>query len=199
MKWLLIAYCLFLSILAKSQLQTVSLNGTWQFKIDRYESGLKEGWHTANYPTLDWNPIQVPDNWDIENEYVDFAGIRTPKSVTGKSLVPVIRGKTDSIRNNLYYAYRQYQRAYRKGNFKLIEYVRAPDYDRLRGNHIAGSRVTQLFNISLDPWETYNLADFPEYGAKVADMRIEMRAKAKEFGDYPDEKRTTVDFWEYYD
>ena len=80
----------------------------------------------------------------------------------------------------------------------MIEYVRAPGYDRLRGDHIAGSRVTQLFNIMEDPWETFNLADFPEYQDQVVQMRQEIKAKAKEIGDLPDEKRTTVDFWAYF-
>ena len=138
-------------------------------------------------------------NYDIMPTICNITGIATPESVTGKSLVPVIQGKVDQIRDNMYYAYRQYQRAYRKADFKLIEYVRAPGYERFRGDHVAGSRVTQLFNISNDPWETLNLADFPEYSDQVAKMRKEMKATAIELGDSADEKRVNVDFWSYYD
>lgn len=85
-----------------------------------------------------------------------------------------------------YHAYRQHQRAYRKGDFKLIEYVRAPDKDRFIGEAITGSRVTQLFNISQDPWEAFNLADFPKYQEKIDTFRMEMRAAALRLGDTAD-------------
>ena len=137
-------------------------------------------------------------NYDIMPTVCELAGIPIPKSVTGKSLVPAIEGEVEQIRDHTYHAYRQHQRAYRKGDFKLIEYVRAPDSQRTRGDFVAGSRVTQLFNLANDPWETFNLADFPEYEAKVALMRKEMKEKAVELGDTADKKRSMVDFWEYY-
>ncbi|UZO82302.1 sulfatase-like hydrolase/transferase [Aquimarina sp. ERC-38] len=138
-------------------------------------------------------------NFDIMPTLCDMAGIKTPASVSGKSLLPLINNEVESVRTNLYYAYRQHQRAYRKGNFKLIEYVRAPDKNKKRGDIITGSRVTQLFDLSKDPWETFNLADFPEYAAKVVSMRNEMKSKATELGDTADGKRTSVDFWKYWD
>ena len=135
---------------------------------------------------------------DIMPTVCDLAGIPTPKTVSGKSLVPVINGEVEKIRDYTYHAYRQHQRAYRKGDFKLIEYVRAPDSHKNRGDFVAGSRVTQLFNVSKDPWETFNLADFPEYQEMVFSMRAEMKEKAIELGDEADGKRTMVDFWDYY-
>lgn len=135
---------------------------------------------------------------DIMPTICDLADIPTPKTVTGKSLVPVIEGKVEHIRSSTYHAYRQHQRAYRKGDYKLIEYVRAPDSDRNRGEIVAGSRVTQLFNLAHDPWETFNLADFPEYQAMVTEMRADMRKNAVELGDNADGQRTKVDFWDYY-
>ncbi|MEQ9290150.1 MAG: sulfatase-like hydrolase/transferase [Cyclobacteriaceae bacterium] len=137
-------------------------------------------------------------NYDIMPTLCDLAGIATPGSVTGKSLVPVIKGEKGGVRNHTYHAYRQHQRAYRKGDFKLIEYVRAPDSDKTRGGFVAGSRVTQLFNLALDPWETFNLADFPEYENTVEKLRKEMKNKAKEVGDVADVKRSEVDFWAYF-
>ena len=135
---------------------------------------------------------------DILPTVCDLAGIQTPETVLGKSLVPVINGKIAQIRDYSYHAYRQHQRALRKGDFKLIEYVRAPDNDRERGDFIAGSRVTQLFNVVKDPWETFNLADFPEYNDVVSSMRTEMKENALILGDGADGERTKVDFWKYY-
>ena len=135
---------------------------------------------------------------DIMPTVCELAGVPIPETVSGKSLVPLIHGKTDHIRDDAYHAYRQHQRAYRRGDYKLIEYVRAPDSDRVRGDFVAGSRVTQLFNVAQDPWETFNLADFPEYHERVGLMRADMKEKSMELGDKADGLRTKVDFWEYY-
>ena len=137
-------------------------------------------------------------NFDIFPTICEMAGIETPVTVTGNSLVPLVSGEKKEHYQDMYYAYRQHQRAYRKGNFKLIEYVRAPDYDRQRGDIVTGSRVTQLYNLADDPWEAFNLADFPEYTEKVNELRKEMKAKAQKVGDYADGKRTKFNFWEYY-
>ncbi|GAA4237307.1 sulfatase-like hydrolase/transferase [Postechiella marina] len=138
-------------------------------------------------------------NYDILPTICDMAGIKIPESSSGKSLLPVINNKVENIRYYTYHAYRQHQRAYRKGDYKLIEYVKAPvAKDYAREAHVAGSRVTQLFNITKDPWETFNMADFPKYADIVAQMRKELRLKSKEVGDKPDGESVKVDFWDYY-
>ena len=136
---------------------------------------------------------------DIKPTICDLAGISVPSSVTGKSLVPVIDRTTEEVRNHTYHAYRQHQRAYRQGNFKLIEYVRAPDRERNGETFVSGSRVTQLFNVVKDPWETHNLADFPEHRTTVASLRAEMKKRAMALGDTANHSRSSVDFWAYFD
>lgn len=138
-------------------------------------------------------------NHDIMPTVCELAGIPVPESVTGKSLLPVIKGEATEIRNYTYHVYRQHQRAYREGDFKLIEYVRAPDSDRARGEIVTGSRVTQLFNVAEDPWETFNLADFPEYADRVSEMRSKLKERSIELGDVADGTRTAIDFWKHYD
>lgn len=138
-------------------------------------------------------------NFDIMPTLCELADIETPGSVTGKSLKPIIMGAKKEVRDHTYHAYRQHQRAYRKGDFKLIEYVKAPDYQKGKGEFVAGSRVTQLFKLTEDPWETFNLADFPEYQETLKKLRMEMKAAAIDLGDQADGNRTTVDFWEYYE
>ena len=136
---------------------------------------------------------------DIMPTICDLASIKPPSSVTGKSLLPIMRGDITEKRDHTYHAYRQHQRAFRKGDFKLIEYVRAPTSERHVGDAIVGSRVTQLFKIPDDPWEVFNLADFPEYHDQVVSMRKEMKMKAQELNDKADGDRTKIDFWDYYE
>ncbi|MFY0624676.1 MAG: sulfatase-like hydrolase/transferase [Reichenbachiella sp.] len=133
---------------------------------------------------------------DIFPTICDLAGIEKPETVSGRSLLPVIVGQVDSIRDHTYHAYLQFQRAYRKGDYKLIEYVRAPR--KHKEELKVGSRVTQLFNLTTDPWETFDLAPFPKHQEKVKELRVEMKKKAVEIGDTADGKRVSVDFWNYF-
>ena len=64
---------------------------------------------------------------------------------------------------------------------------------------IAGSRVTQLFNFKLDPWETKDLSFLPEYKNILESMKKEMVEKAIELKD----KKENIlgekyDFWDSY-
>jgi len=50
------------------------LNGTWQFKIDPYNIGESEKWFSTNNNFECWDDMKVPGNWDLYNEYSDYAG-----------------------------------------------------------------------------------------------------------------------------
>lgn len=135
---------------------------------------------------------------DIYPTVCDLAQVEIPSSVNGKSLFPVINNDVSQVRESTYHAYRQFQRAYRKGDYKLIEYVRAKDMHKKTGEFESGSRVTQLFNIKNDPWETQDLSFFPENYDLVKEMRREMKVKANELGDHKESIDEAYDFWDSY-
>ncbi|MBA6316131.1 sulfatase-like hydrolase/transferase [Cellulophaga baltica] len=136
---------------------------------------------------------------DIFPTICDFTNVKAPNTVSGKSLLPIINNEVTAIRDYTYHAYRQFQRAYRKGDYKLIEYVRAKDFSKKDGETEAGSKVTQLFHIKTDPWETQNLSFFPEHRALLTLMRNEMKAKATELGDKKENiEGEKYDFWDFY-
>ena len=137
---------------------------------------------------------------DIYPTLCELAGIEIPASVSGSSLASVIQGRADVVRDHTYHAYMQYQRAYRQGDYKLIEYVRAPGQDpAVYGDAVRGSRVTQLFNFRVDPWETHNLAAYPEQADRLAQMRTAMRQAARYYGDEGDQLiNYDFDFWSHY-
>ena len=136
---------------------------------------------------------------DIFPTITELVSIPTPSSVQGISLVPLLEGRVDSVRPFTYHAYRQHQRAYRKGHFKLIEYVRASDHNKRSGEFVAGSRVTQLFNIKEDPWETIDLSFQPKYKEQVRKLRKEMRQVAQELGDNKENTGERFDFWDFFE
>lgn len=68
---------LFLCFIVSSmtaRAETQSLNGTWHFKTDLYDQGLEEAWHRPDLDPVGWVGMAVPGNWDLENEYADYAG-----------------------------------------------------------------------------------------------------------------------------
>jgi arylsulfatase A-like enzyme len=85
-----------------------------------------------------------------------YAGAKSPEGLDGKSLVPLLSGKEKKLRNVLYTAYRNSQRAIRDDRWKLIRY---PLVNR-----------TQLFDLSTDPLELTDLAEKPEHAAKVTEL-----------------------------
>ncbi|ADV49760.1 Arylsulfatase [Cellulophaga algicola DSM 14237] len=136
---------------------------------------------------------------DIFPTICDFTNVDAPNTVSGKSLLPIMTNKVKGVRDYTYHAYRQFQRAYRKGDYKLIEYVRAKDFSKKDGETEAGSKVTQLFHIKTDPWETQNLSFFPEHRALLTQMRNEMKVKALELGDKKENiEGEKYDFWDFY-
>ena len=138
-------------------------------------------------------------NFDLFPTICEAIGISPPASVQGKSLLPILEGESASVRDYTYHAYRQFQRAYRKGDYKLIEYVRSPDVKRDGKEFTAGSRVTQLFNITEDPWEVHDLSFFPKYANLLKRMRLEMRFAAEKLGDYRQNiEGEKFDFWDAY-
>lgn len=92
---------------------------------------------------------------DLYPTLCEMAGIAPASSVTGKSLVPVLKG-TRKHRDHLFLAYNSIQRGLVKDGWKYILY------------NVHGIREEQLFDLKNDPWEMVNLAQEPAYAVKVA-------------------------------
>ncbi|NME69148.1 glycoside hydrolase family 2 TIM barrel-domain containing protein [Flammeovirga aprica] len=54
--------------------EKIVLNGIWDFKIDRYNKGLADEWF-LHPQAQQWGKLEVPGNWDTENEYANFSGV----------------------------------------------------------------------------------------------------------------------------
>ena len=76
--------------------------------------------------------------------------VPVPGRVTGRSLAPALADRDHHVRERLYLAYWDSQRAIKDRRYKLIKY-RAGD-----------GPVTQLFDLETDPWEMSDLAERPD-------------------------------------
>ncbi|HLJ92220.1 MAG TPA: sulfatase-like hydrolase/transferase [Gemmataceae bacterium] len=86
---------------------------------------------------------------DIFPTLGERAHVAGPPGSEGKSLVPILTGKLDSVRQSLFTAYTNVQRAVRDDRWKLIVY---PQINKI-----------QLFDLQNDPAEIHDLAAEPAH------------------------------------
>jgi arylsulfatase A-like enzyme len=122
---------------------------------------------------------------DLFPTICELSGTPVPASVEGTSLVPALRSPQGNVRDSLYFAYADTQRAVKDGQFKLIEYVTG-------GQH----SMTQLFDLISDPWETTNLAGDPGQAETLVRLRRELARWRDAWGD-PDSPWGKT-FWQGY-
>lgn len=107
---------------------------------------------------------------DVFPTLCEAAGVATPCTVEGRSLMPVMRGRPG--RDALYLAYTDKHRGIRTDRWKLIEYV-------VNGRHA----MTQLFDMKNDPWEMKNLAVEPRHRRTLAGLRRKLVRMRDEWDD----------------
>lgn len=106
---------------------------------------------------------------DVYPTVCELTGAPIPQGIDGISMVPVIEGKVDTLREQLMFAYQRNQRAIRDERWKLIQFTEI--------------NKTLLFDLKKDPWETNNLADAPEYKEVVERMLNELKSEQAYYGD----------------
>ena len=106
---------------------------------------------------------------DVYPTLCELLGLEIPPGVEGRSLVPILRGGRAQVRDALFSAYLDVQRAVRDERWKLIEYPQAG--------------VTQLFDLARDPDELHDLGGDPELAERRDALRARMAALQVELGD----------------
>jgi arylsulfatase A-like enzyme len=116
---------------------------------------------------------------DLYPTLCELVGLKVPDSVETKSLVPVLTGARPQHRSNLFFAYKNYQRAVRDQRYKLIEYS------------VQGKRHTRLFDLQTDPSELRDLSDNTDYTPHLHRLRDIMLRWKDNLGD-------TSSFWQEF-
>jgi arylsulfatase A-like enzyme len=107
--------------------------------------------------------------FDLVPTIAELAGIAPLEPVDGTDLSPIWRGERDSVRDAVFLAYEDCQRAVVEPQWKLIRYP------------FIG--YTQLFDLANDPYEMQNLADIPEYADRVDALMERLAQEQKRYGD----------------
>ncbi len=96
-------------------------------------------------------------------------GIASPNRGDGFDFSATLKNPATPARDRMMFAYRDVQRGYTEGRWKLIRY---PRVDR-----------TQLFDLDNDPHEAANLADKPEQADRIAELTASLAREMKASGD----------------
>lgn len=99
----------------------------------------------------------------------DLTHVAIPKSVTGRSLRPVMTGKTDRIYPHVFGYFRNFQRMIRTDDWKLIHYPQV--------------NQTQLFHLKTDPHELQDLSADRKFAARRKELESKLRAWQRSVND----------------
>ncbi len=140
-------------------------------------------------------------NVDFAPTFLDYAGVRVPTYMQGRSMRPVLEGRTPGDWDQLAYhrywmhadiihnAYAHY--GVRDQRYKLIYWYNDP-----LGQHGARENGAapewELFDCADDPYELVNRADDPEYARVFEAMLAKLDAKMSEIGDIPEHDSASV-------
>jgi choline-sulfatase len=109
---------------------------------------------------------------DIAPTILSVCGVAQPRSMQGRDLTPLLTGKTSTHRGHVFVEYAENEEAMvRTPQWKLIYTTGA----RQREDGYATAlplmgRKVRLYDLQADPEELNNLADLPEYAARVEEL-----------------------------
>ena len=106
---------------------------------------------------------------DIMPTLCDLGGAVKPQGLDALSLLPVLTGKQERIRDSLLLTYTDTQRAVRSEDWKLIRFPRIGR--------------TQFIDLKNDPHETRDLSDDTAQEERIITMTDQLAALQKQFGD----------------
>ena len=126
-------------------------------------------------------PKEVAMNVDIAPTLLDLAGIDIPEDMQGTSMKGILTGDKDAVKNwdnTAYYQYFEYPKWHkvqphyglRTERYKLIHFYYNVD-------------LWEFYDLEKDPMEMHNAIADPEYAQIIDSLKVELRARQKEYGD----------------
>jgi arylsulfatase A-like enzyme len=107
---------------------------------------------------------------DLHPTLCELAGVPVAETVETRSLVPLLRGDADRVRDRVCQVYKDVQRMVCDGRWKLIRYFRSQERPG------AGTDGVQLFDLESDQWETRDLSADPACAAHLERLAAQLAA-----------------------
>ena len=145
-------------------------------------------------------------NVDFAETFLDYAGVPIPDGMQGRSLRPLLQGKSpDDWRKSMYYRYWAHRHDFevpahygvRTMRYKLIYYY-GLDLIREQGPEPTAPEW-ELFDLEKDPGEMNNVYGDPAYADTVKELKAELRRLKEQLEDtdeqYPELLRVQEEYW----
>ena len=114
-------------------------------------------------------------NIDWAETFLDIAGSPIPEDMQGRSIVPLLQGKTPADwRKSLYYHYYEYPAVH---SVRKHEGVATDRYKLIRfyGKDVPDGEEWELYDLKTDPQEMKSAYDNPEYANKITELKEELQ------------------------
>ena len=115
--------------------------------------------------------------YDVFPTVCDLTDVECPDTTEGCSLVPLMEGCVEQVRETVFAAYKDMHRTISDGHWKLIRYYVSEETGE-------GTDCIQLFNLDQDPWEMTNLAELPEHADRIRSLAADMKMWQNETDDF---------------
>jgi arylsulfatase A-like enzyme len=137
-------------------------------------------------------------NVDFAPTILDFAGVRIPQGMQGKSLRPLLEGRSASDwRRSVYYTYYENSWAMRDAirqnptdpTFQYLTPHRVPPHRGVRTQryklieYYGEGNYSELFDLQRDPHELSNLYEDRSYSQVTSDLKKELLRLRKQYND----------------
>lgn len=116
-------------------------------------------------------------NIDVAPTFLELAGVPVPKSMQGRSLVPLLTGKNEGWRKSFL---NEYFREKGFPNTPTLQCVRTDRYKYIR--YLDPQDRPELYDLKKDPQELQNLHDDPAAASTLAEMKTELAKLLAETG-----------------
>lgn len=115
--------------------------------------------------------------YDVFPTVCELTAVACPDTVEGRSLVPLMHGSAERVRETVFAAYRDIQRTVSDGLWKLIRYYVSEETG-------AGTNRIQLFDLANDPGETTELSALSEHAERIQSLAADMQQWQIETDDF---------------
>ena len=120
-------------------------------------------------------------NVDFAPTFCEWAGIKPPAAMQGRSLRPLVVGQSPGDwRKDFYFEFK-----WSRENIPSAEAVCSEDWKYIKW---LASGTEELFELRRDPHEVNNLSQNPEFAAELSRERARLAALRKEVGGTPIEQ-----------
>jgi arylsulfatase A-like enzyme len=118
-------------------------------------------------------------NLDFAETFLDYAGVPAPADMQGRSLRPLLQGRTpQDWRTSMYYHYYEYPAVH---SVKRHYGVRTQRYKLIHFYHDIDE--WELYDLKTDPDEMHNIYSEPQYADVVKELKAELSRLRTQYHD----------------